>query len=245
RREGALPLAEVLRIGREVAQGLAAAHTRGLIHRDIKPANLWLEEGTGRVKILDFGLARDTKGEAQLTQSGAIVGSPAFMAPEQASARPADARSDLFSLGVVLYRLATGELPFKGDDLVSTLLAVASENPSSPKQVNPGVPAALSNVIMKLLAKDPSERPATALKVAQAVARSERGEAPAKQPARQDVAAPAPRGRASGCVLFLVLALLLVGGGAAAGYFLVPGAPEFVADLLARVRQLLGGPAPA
>src|SRR5262249_28475988 len=83
-REGALAPAEVVRIGREVATGLAAAHAHGLVHRDIKPGNIWLEDGTGRVKILDFGLARPAQDEAHLTQSGAVVGTPAYMAPEQA-----------------------------------------------------------------------------------------------------------------------------------------------------------------
>ena len=113
-RESRLPLSEVIRIGRETAAGLAAAHKKGLIHRDIKPANLWLEE-TGRVKILDFGLARAAADSGQLTQSGAIIGTPAYMAPEQVDGKTLDARCDLFSLGCVLYRLSTGELPFQRD----------------------------------------------------------------------------------------------------------------------------------
>jgi serine/threonine protein kinase len=114
RRQQRLPVAEVLRIGRETARGLAAAHRHGFIHRDIKPANLWLEGEARRVKILDFGLARAASEEAALTQSGAIVGTPQYMAPEQAGGAPVDTRCDLFSLGCVLYRLCTGILPFKG-----------------------------------------------------------------------------------------------------------------------------------
>ena len=103
---------EVLRIGREIAEGLAAAHEQGLIHRDIKPANIWLEEGTGRVKILDFGLARSAEEAGRLTQDGTILGTPAFMAPEQAmGGSQVDHRSDLFSLGCVLYRMVTGRAP--------------------------------------------------------------------------------------------------------------------------------------
>ena len=102
--KGALALGEVLRIGRETALGLAAAHGIGLVHRDIKPANLWMEAPTGRIKILDFGLAKPTQDEQQdneLTATGVILGTPAFMAPEQALGQKADARADLFSLGVV------------------------------------------------------------------------------------------------------------------------------------------------
>lgn len=157
-REGKLPVSETLRIGREMADGLEAAHERGLIHRDIKPSNVWLEGTKGRVKILDFGLARAARDEAQLTQSGAIVGTPAYMAPEQAQGKPVDARCDLFSLGCVLYRLCTGGAPFKGSDMVSTLMAVATQNPQPPLEVNRDVPRALSDLVMRLLAKKPEER---------------------------------------------------------------------------------------
>src|SRR5262249_11914335 len=154
-REPRLLIAEVLRISRETAAGLAAAHERGLIHRDIKPANLWLEapsppplapggergrgEG-GRVKLLDFGLARSAAESSHLTATGAILGTPAYMSPEQASGKVVDGRTDLFSLGCVMYRLTTGELPFKGSDPISTLMAVAMEQPPAPIQLNEEVP---------------------------------------------------------------------------------------------------------
>jgi serine/threonine protein kinase len=105
-RDRKLPLADVLRKGREMAEGLAAAHNRGLIHRDIKPANVWLEGEKSRVKILDFGLARAATDAAHLTQSGAIVGTPAYMSPEQGKGKGVDYRCELFSLGCVLYRIA-------------------------------------------------------------------------------------------------------------------------------------------
>ena len=129
RRTWPLAVPAVLRLGRQIALGLAAAHGQGLLHRDIKPANLWVElpapgsfpVGTesavataGRIKILDFGLARAVDEESQLTRSGATVGTPAYMAPEQAAGAEVDARCDLFSLGVVLYRMCTGRLPFPG-----------------------------------------------------------------------------------------------------------------------------------
>jgi Leucine-rich repeat (LRR) protein len=160
-----LPTAEVLRVGRETAEGLAAAHQCGLIHRDIKPPNLWLEGPKRRVKILDFGVARAAGDEAHLTQTGAIIGTPAYMAPEQASARPVDHRCDLFSLGCVLYRLATGERPFKGRDTISILAALAREDPPAPASLNPEVPSELSDLVMWLLQKDPAKRPASAHEV--------------------------------------------------------------------------------
>jgi hypothetical protein len=164
-RLGILPLQEAVRIARQTAEGLAAAHACNLIHRDIKPANLWLEGEKGRVKILDFGLARSARGESMLTQQGAILGTPAFMAPEQANARKVDCRCDLFSLGCVLYRTVTGELPFKGADTVSTLIAVSTVQPKPPHHLNRDVPLSLSRFIMQLLAKDPSDRPASAQQV--------------------------------------------------------------------------------
>jgi WD40 repeat protein/tRNA A-37 threonylcarbamoyl transferase component Bud32 len=173
-RQPTLPVAEVLRIGREAAKGLAAAHDAGLIHRDVKPANLWLEGDEGRVKILDFGLARGTADNAQLTQQGAIIGTPSYMAPEQASGEKVDGRCDLFSLGCVLYRLATGVLPFKGTDVISTLMAVATEEPRSPADLNPALPPALSDLILELLAKKPEARPASAWVVIDALTAIER-----------------------------------------------------------------------
>jgi formylglycine-generating enzyme required for sulfatase activity/Leucine-rich repeat (LRR) protein len=183
-----LPIAEVLRIGREAAKGLAAAHAAGLVHRDIKPANLWLEGEEGRVKILDFGLARSAADNANLTQQGAIIGTPAYMAPEQAQGGTVDARCDLFSLGCVLYRMSTDQPPFKGNDAVSTLVAVAMENPRPPQELRPEIPEKLSELVMRLLAKNPQERPATATEVVAALQKIE--EQTAKGKAR-----PQPRAK--------------------------------------------------
>src|SRR5262249_16268978 len=120
---GPLPLREILRIGVQVARGLAAVHAQGLVHRDLKPANILLENGIERVKITDFGLARVVS-DAQISQPGTVLGTPTYMSPEQAQGETIDQRSDLFSLGSVLYALCTGKPPFRGADTQAVLRRV-------------------------------------------------------------------------------------------------------------------------
>lgn len=164
---GPLPLVEILRIGREAASGLAAAHAVGLIHCDIKPANLWLEAPRDRVKVLDFGLAivRDD----QESESAEIAGTPGYLAPEQARGEPLDSRTDVFSLGCVLYRMATGEAPFSGERHLRALWTVVSAPPRPVAQLNSAVPAELSDLIGRMLSRDPQHRPASAAAVAEAL----------------------------------------------------------------------------
>jgi serine/threonine protein kinase/Leucine-rich repeat (LRR) protein len=186
KRDRQLPVPEVLRIGQEIAQGLAAAHATGLIHRDIKPANIWLEQRTPpRVKVLDFGLARAAGQDTHLTRQGAIVGTPGYMAPEQAQCASVDHRADLFSLGAVLYQLCCGKQAFQGPDMVSTLMMVAMHQPQPPGKLNTKVPEALSDLVMRLLEKDPARRPASASEVAAALGAQQgelvRNKAPASQ----------------------------------------------------------------
>jgi len=169
KRQPPVSIAEVLRIGREVAEGLSCAHAKGLIHRDIKPANIWLEGDKGLAKILDFGLARALDDQTHLTQSGAIVGTPAYMAPEQACGQAVDPRCDLFSLGCVLYRLTTGRLPFQGDNTLNLLSALANDTPPEPASLNPAIPPELNDLVVKLLAKKPEDRPGSAQEVAAAL----------------------------------------------------------------------------
>jgi hypothetical protein len=161
-RERRLSPAEVIRIGREVAAGLAAAHALGLVHRDIKPANIWLAAETDKAILLDFGLARAVDGADGLTAPGMIRGTPQFMAPEQLDGKPVDGRSDLFSLGATLYQCATGRPAFPGSTFAAILNALAAHETPLPHQVNPTIPAALSELIMRLLAKDPTARPQSA-----------------------------------------------------------------------------------
>jgi hypothetical protein len=162
---GPLPLKESLRIGLQLAEGLAAAHRQGLIHRDIKPANILLENGVERVKITDFGLARAAD-DASLTQSGVVAGTPAYMSPEQANGSHVDYKSDLFSLGSVLYTLCAGHSPFRADSSVAILKQVCDETPRPLREINPGVPAWLEALIAKLMAKEPSQRFTSASEVA-------------------------------------------------------------------------------
>jgi regulation of enolase protein 1 (concanavalin A-like superfamily) len=164
----------MLRLGREVAAGLAAAHKRGLVHRDIKPANIWLEAPIGRVKILDFGLARSASQDVHITNPGTALGTPAYMSPEQASGEEVDASGDLFSLGCVLYQLCTGALPFPGTTVMAVLSSLSSNAPSPVRDLNPAVPPTLDALVMRLLAKNPSDRPPTAEAVVEAIKSIER-----------------------------------------------------------------------
>jgi hypothetical protein len=177
-----MPLPEVLRIGRETAEGLAAAHAVGLIHRDVKPANIFLVSGQGgpaqadqppTVKLLDFGLAQVAADGSGLRQPGTLLGTPEYMAPEQAQGQILDGRADLFSLGCVLYELATGRPPFRGPSLAAILHQVARHQPPPARAINPGVPADLSALIDELLDKDPARRPPSAQAVAARLARLE------------------------------------------------------------------------
>jgi serine/threonine-protein kinase len=184
-RDGALPVREVLRIGLQMAQGLAAAHAQGLVHRDVKPANVLLENGIERVKLADFGLARAAE-DARLTQTGCLAGTPLYMSPEQADGGSVDARSDLFSLGSVLYEMCAGYPPFRGPTRTAVLRAVSEARPRPVREANPEVPDRLAAVIAKLLTRDPAERYQTADEVARVLGQMLAG---VQQPG------PAPRRR--------------------------------------------------
>jgi formylglycine-generating enzyme required for sulfatase activity/serine/threonine protein kinase len=165
-REGALELKEILRIGCQAAAGLAAAHKHGLVHRDVKPANILLENGIERVKITDFGLARAAD-DVEITQTGLIAGTPQYMSPEQARGEPMDARSDLFSLGSVLYTMCTGRPAFRADTTMGVIRRVCDDEPRPIHEVNGELPAWLEGIVNKLLAKEPGERFQTALEVSE------------------------------------------------------------------------------
>lgn len=221
-REGRLPQAEVVRIGKEIAAGLAAAHARGLIHRDIKPDNIWLQEGEDRVRIVDFGLVRSSQEDAGLTHTGMVLGTPRYMAPEQARGETVDHRCDLFSLGSVLYRLASGRLPFSGSNLTATLIAVAQQDPQPIAEQSVELDAELSDLIMNLLAKSPADRPQSAdevqdrlhqLQQKMLAASPSATAAPPAQPQAQSSAGHQPPRRRTGLLLGGLGAIVLLLGG--------------------------------
>jgi HD-like signal output (HDOD) protein len=160
-------VSDIARIAHQTALGLAAAHDLRLIHRDVKPGNILLEDGTDRVRIMDFGLARAMDQDFQLSQAGQMIGTPLFMSPEQVDGKPLTPVSDLFSLGSVLYTLCTGRLPFVGDTLSRLLHAVAVETPVPIQDLNPSIPDWLAELVDKLHAKSPADRFPTALAVAE------------------------------------------------------------------------------
>ena len=161
---GPLPVKDVVRVAQQVADGLAAAHAQGLVHRDIKPANILLGKDVSRVMITDFGLARAAD-DAALTQSGWLAGTPHYMSPEQAMGDDVDQRSDLFSLGSVMYFMATGREPFRADKSWAVLQKIITQQPALLRSINSDVPLQLEQLTLRLMEKDPEQRFASATKV--------------------------------------------------------------------------------
>jgi serine/threonine protein kinase len=184
---------KVCEIGQQIAEALAYAHKHGVIHRDIKPANILLTSqekyGVERPKITDFGVAK--LGAAQLTSTGQILGSPAFMPPEQFTGAPIDGRSDLFSLGVILYWMATGEYAFPGESITAVSYKVVNTEPIAPRKLNPAVPSAFDQIILKCLAKAPSDRYASGDELAHDLAALRAGRTAAELQAPVPISVPA------------------------------------------------------
>lgn len=160
-REGPLRITEILRISKQIAEALAAANAQGIIHRDVKPGNVLLEKGVERAVLADFGLAR-TIDDATVTQYGAIAGTPAYMSPEQARGESIDPRSDLFSLGSVMYAMCTGISPFRAETSLGVLRRISDAEPRGVRDINPEIPAWLARIVTRLQAKSPDGRYASA-----------------------------------------------------------------------------------
>jgi hypothetical protein len=243
---GPLEVPDILRIGAQIARGLAAAHEQGLIHRDIKPANILLENGIEQnVKITDFGLARAAD-DASMSQSGTIAGTPLYMAPEQAKGDPPDPRADLFSLGSVLYTMASGRPPFRAANPLAVLKRVAEDTPRPIRQIIPEVPQWLCDLITRLHAKEPAERFQSAAEVA---ALLEQFLAHVQQPtlvARPQTAnIGQQKGRRTMAVLGLAAAVVAVVGALGTYPLWRPAAPPPVtAGQLSPDRGAEGTPAP-
>jgi len=231
---GPLPIGETARVGREVATALDHAHRQGVIHRDVKPANVLVPPG-GRVKVTDFGIAK--AGGSELTRTGTVVGTARYLAPEQLRGEPVDARTDIYALGLVLYEMLTGALPFHGDTEMAISLARLSVSPAPVALGRPDTPPGLARLVMACLALEPADRPPTAQAVADALTGRGRPDptpaprveaprttamAPRESPPRTRRApAPRPRPRPSRRGPVAVLAALLFVAGVAAGYLLV------------------------
>jgi len=165
-RAGSLGVSEVLRIGRQIAAGLAAAHAQGLIHRDVKPANILLEENVDRLQLTDFGLAR-TVDDASETRTGIIAGTPQYMSPEQARGDALDTRSDLFSVGSVMYAMCAGRPPFRAETPYGILRRITDDTPRPLREINPDIPDWLEAIVAKLHAKEAAQRFATSDELAE------------------------------------------------------------------------------
>jgi serine/threonine protein kinase len=218
-REQRLPLKEIVRIALQTAQGLAAAHAQGLTHRDIKPGNILLEPPHDRVKLTDFGLARIAD-DVKLTRTGYVSGTPLYMSPEQALGEPGDARSDLFSLGVVLYEMCAGQPPFQGNSALAILKQITDTKHRPLRELNPDVPEWLAEMVDELLSKKPEDRYQSAadlaevLEYAWARMRSSSDALPAV--CQQELAQRRTRSR----VIFAALGAALLSLGLLAGMFL-------------------------
>lgn len=229
--QGALELKEVLRIGMQAAAGLAAAHEQGLVHRDVKPANILLEKGVERAVLTDFGLARAAD-DVTLTRWGVIAGTPQYMSPEQARGEPLDGRSDLFSLGCVVYEMATGVSPFRTDTVMATMRRLVDDPPQAIESLNPELPRWFIGIVNRLLEKDPARRFTSAKEVSELL---EGCLAHVQQPA--SVALPAamaeaPRRRDWRQAVFNikgVLTMIALLGAALVGGFLLSADPPDIA----------------
>jgi serine/threonine protein kinase len=186
---GPLSLEEIDVLFRQLADALGYAHGRGVVHRDLKPANA-LVDGEGNLFLTDFGIAKILAGTAQFTKTDAVMGTPAYISPEQAQGKPVDQRSDIYSLGIILYEMVTGQVPYIADTPLAVIFKHVSDPLPLPSSIKPDVPPAIEQVILKSLAKDPQDRFATAAEFSaawkRALATTETTPAPLPQPPPDD-----------------------------------------------------------
>ena len=206
---------EAARIVRQVCRALKAAHSENVIHRDLKPQNIMID-GNGRVCVMDFGLARSVE-LSGMTHTGAVIGTPAYMSPEQAKGMPIDARSDIYAVGIILYGMLTGTLPFQAETMIASLLKRTQELPLSPNYLDPSIPKDLSDIVMKCLAIEPADRyPRTSDVIADLDAYLEGKHLPAMT-AQSVIVMPPPtpparRSRLVWAAVALLVALVVTGG---------------------------------
>src|SRR5438034_7312434 len=171
-RQGTPSIRTAITYTREILSALRVAHRRGLVHRDIKPHNI-LVDAEDRLKVTDFGIARS--GPSQMTEAGSIIGTAQYLSPEQARGAPVDQRSDLYSMGIVLYEMLTGQVPFTGESPVEIAMKHLSDPPRPPSLLRPDIPPDLDMVVLRALAKDPEDRYQTASEMDADLARIQRG----------------------------------------------------------------------
>jgi len=208
-KEGRLGFEDIINIGIQVAEALEYAHKKGIIHRDIKPSNIILTPN-GQVKLTDFGIARiEDHSAQQQTMAGEILGTPIYMSPEQATGKTVDGRSDLYSLGVILYELTVGKRPFQGENIAVIFQAITQNTPTAPAVIDPTVPQNLSDLIMKSLMKTPEERFQSGKEMGDAISAhltKERTEFLPQQPVEG-------RQRRTGLFIFIVFIVACMAGG--------------------------------
>ncbi|MBI4957819.1 MAG: serine/threonine protein kinase [Myxococcales bacterium] len=219
---GRLPTAVAVRVARQLCKGLGAAHRAGIVHRDMKPENVFLTGDLARpvAKLLDFGISRLAhKTDSRLTQAGAIIGTPAYMSPEQACAKDVDLRADVYGVGAILYRALTGRAPFDPADPTATILAVATEDPPRPRAVAPDVPEELELVVQRAMAKNASDRYASTDELDAALAPFDLHDEGAARPVRTGADVSGARGKLAVYLVVTALATLAAATSAVAGVF--------------------------
>jgi eukaryotic-like serine/threonine-protein kinase len=220
-RRGPAPVSDALELAIQIARGLAFAHQQGLIHRDVKPQNVLLN-GDGRAKVTDFGIARSLNVQHGMTQTGTVLGTSDYIAPEQAQGQSVDEHTDVYSLGVVIYELLTGEVPFPGENFVAVAMRHINEEPPSVRDKRPDVSPRLDDAIRRAMAKRPEDRfPTMDLLCAELEAALAELQAAGTQLARPAVARPRRKHRPRSSLWPLLLALVVLAAGAAVGAVLV------------------------